>query len=641
MRYWNHSKLASITALGDARRLVILVAVLLLLPVSALASDLLRQRLVELQEQAKPSLAEVRLASPKLLNEAYAARGYAFAWINPGQVSDFKVLAERSSDLGLRPADFHIPELDKLLPGGDPAALKGQERVDVEILLSDGLLRLIHHSRYGKVDPRVIDKNWNHDDGPKGEALAADLGRVLAAPNIKAAVTALRQEPGFYSRLKEGLVRYRALAAAGGWPTIPSGPKLEPGMHDGRVSIIRERLRITGDYQGSVSNSGNFYGPELEKAVRHFQERHSLEVDGRIGRATLAAMNVSAEERVAQIRVNLERMRWVGDKLPKDYLLVDIAAQRVELHRDGQDVWQSKAIVGRPERPTPIFRDRIEYLEFNPTWTVPPTILKEDVVPKARQNPNAVRKKGLEIIDRRGNKVEPETVDWSVSPNNLPYTFRQPPGPKNALGQVKFMFPNRHSVYLHDTSDRQLFQRTNRTLSSGCVRVDKPIELAELLLNDPKWNKEKFDSVFESKRPSSVRLKQPLPVILSYWTAEADDQGQVHFRSDFYGQDQPVLAALDGPGAGLRLYRPVQAEAPAKDQNAMPEAEAKDWMAGPPPAEDAGKEGQVSNQESKKATPTGPKPTASPPKVKSAAPGSIKPAPKLRESLAGASAKAS
>lgn len=641
MRHWNHSELASRTVLGHTRWLQILVAVLFLSPISAWASDLLRQRLAELQDQPKPALAGVPLASPKLLNEVYAAHGYAFAWNNPGQVADFKVLAERSSDYGLRPADFHVPELNKLLPGGDPAALKGQERVDVEILLSDGLLRLIHHSRYGKVDPRLIDKNWNHDDGPKGEALVADLGRLLAAPNIKASVNGLRQEPAFYTRLKEGLAHYRALAAAGGWPTVPPGPKLEPGMHDARVPTIRERLRITGDYQSSAANSGNFYGPELEKAVRHFQERHSLEVDGRLGRATLAAMNVSAGERVDQIRVNLERMRWVGDKLPKDYLLVDIAAQRVELHREGQDVWSSKAIVGRPERPTPIFRDRIEYLEFNPTWTVPPTILKEDVVPKARQNPNAVRKKGLEIIDRRGNKVEPEAVDWSVSPNNLPYTFRQPPGPKNALGQVKFMFPNRHSVYLHDTSDRQLFQRTSRTLSSGCVRVDKPIELAELVLNDPKWNKEKFDSVFESKRPSSVRLKQPLPVILSYWTAEADEKGQVHFRSDIYGQDQPVLAALDGPGAGLRLYRPAPVDAPAKDQNAIPEAEARDLMAGPPPAEDTEKAGPVSNQEAKPGATVGPKPLASPPKLKSAAPGIMKPDAKTREPLAGASAKAS
>ena len=545
----------------------------------ALADELLRQRLDALQETPKPTLAGVRLAAPQLLAEAYAERGFAFAWVNPRQVTDFIALAEQSSEAGLRPADFHLPEISKRLPNADPAGLQGEDRVQIEILLSDGLLRLLHHGRYGKVDPRAIDKNWNHDDGPKGDALVADLRRALAAPQLKSAVSALRQEPGFYTRLKEGLAHYRALAAAGGWPTIPAGPKLEPGVNDERVPLIRDRLRITGDYQGPTQVAGNHYGPELQKAVRHFQERHSLEVDGRIGRATLAAMNVTAEERVNQIRVNLERMRWVSDKLPPDYLLVDIAAQRVELYRDGEEVWHAKAIVGRPDRPTPIFRDRIEYLEFNPTWTVPPTILKEDVVPKARKDPNAVRKKGLEIIDRRGNKIEPEAVDWNVAANNLPYTFRQPPGPKNALGQVKFMFPNRHSVYLHDTADRQLFQRATRTLSSGCVRVDKPIELAELVLNDPKWNPEKFTSVFESKKPSSVRLKEPLPVILSYWTAEADDQGQVHFREDFYGHDKPVLAALDGPGAGLRLYRPASQEpAPAKDS--VPEAEAKDWIAG-------------------------------------------------------------
>jgi murein L,D-transpeptidase YcbB/YkuD len=551
----------------------------LLFPSQVLADELLRQRLAALQETAKPTLAGVRIASPQLIDEAYASRGYALAWLTPGQVADFSSLAEQSSDYGLRPVDFHLPEIAKILPSGDPASLQGEERVQAEILLSDGLLRLIHHSRFGKVDPRAIDKNWNHDEGPKGAALVADLGRALAAPNLKNTVATLREEPAFYTRLKDGLSHYRALAAAGGWPTIPAGPKLEPGAHDDRVPLIRERLRITGDYQGPTHVSGNAYGPELQKAVRHFQERHNLEVDGRIGPATLAAMNVSATERVDQIRVNLERMRWVSDKLPNNYLLVDIPAQRVELYRDGQEVWNAKAIVGRPDRPTPIFRDRIEYLEFNPTWTVPPTILKEDVVPKARKDPNAVRKKGLEIIDRAGNKVEPEAVDWSIAPNNMPYTFRQPPGPKNALGQVKFMFPNRHSVYLHDTSNRQLFARTNRTLSSGCVRVDKPIELAELVLNDPKWNADKFASVFESKKRSSVRLKEPLPVILSYWTAEADERGRVSFREDFYGHDKPVLAALDGPGAGLRLYRPAsQDPAPAKDS--VPEAEAKDWIAG-------------------------------------------------------------
>jgi len=591
MRLNYHSRYQSPSDCGPLwRRLLTLLALLsLLLPTLTLADELLRQRLSELQAQDRPSLAGVRLASAKLLAAAYGERGFAYAWGRAGQVTDLLALAARSEDDGLHPADFHVAVLDKILPGGDPGALKGEDRVLAELLLSDALLRLIHNSRYGKVDPRGIDKNWNHDEGPKELTLVANLNQVLAAPDIKAAVMALSQESGSYKHLKEALAHYRALAAAGGWPSIPAGPKLEPGMYDARVPLIRKRLAITGDYQGPKEVSGNFYGPELEKAVRLFQERHSLEVDGRLGKATLAAMNVSAEERVNQIRVNLERMRWVNEQPPKDYLLVDITAQRVELHREGQDVWRTKAIVGRPERPTPIFRDRIEYLEFNPTWTVPPTILKEDVIPKARQNPDAVRKKGLEIIDRHGNKVEPEAVDWKVAANNLPYILRQPPGPKNALGQVKFMFPNSHSVYLHDTSDRQLFQRANRLLSSGCVRVDKPVELAERVLNDPKWNQQKFDSIFESKKPSSVRLKEPLPVILSYQTAKVDGKGQVQFRDDFYGQDPLVLAALDGPAAGLRLYRPPAVE-PSPDKDRVPEAEAKDWIAGPPPEDETEKE---------------------------------------------------
>jgi hypothetical protein len=166
-----------------------------------------------------------------------------------------------------------------------------------------------------------------------------------------------------------------------------------------------------------------------------------------------------------------------------------------------------------------------------------------------------VRKKGLEVIDHRGNKVAPEAVDWSVSYNNFPYMLRQPPGPKNALGQVKFMFPNRHSVYLHDTPNRNLFGKAQRTFSSGCVRVEQPFELAELLLDDPKWTPSRFESVLGSKRPATVHLKKPIPVILSYWTAEADAQGSVRFREDIYGRDEAVLTALDGNGPVRIVYK--------------------------------------------------------------------------------------
>jgi murein L,D-transpeptidase YcbB/YkuD len=469
-------------------------------------------------------------------------------------VDDLLALADRSRDDGLAPSDFGAPNLRKLLGDRAPESLPKEARADADILLTDALLRLLHHQRYGKVDPQTLDPKWNHVEGPYSVTLVSDLQETLAAKDLGKQVTSILRRPAFYTRLRDGLARYRALAAAGGWPNIPDGPTLEPGMRAARIPVIRERLRITGEYTGGKVADAKRYDAGLEKAVRRFQERNTLGVDGIIGPATLAAMNVTAEQRVEQIRVNLERMRWVGDDMPEDFVLVDIAAQEVRLYRDGSPAWTSRVIVGRPERPTPVFRDQIEYMELNPTWTVPPTILKEDILPKARKNPNAVRKKGLEVIGRNGRVVAPEAVNWNVSANNLPYTLRQPPGDDNALGRVKFMFPNRYSVYLHDTPNRKLFGRAQRTFSSGCVRVEHPMELAELLLDDPAWSQERIASLIESDRRRTVRLKTPMPVLLSYWTAEAGEDGAVRFRQDIYERDAAVLAALDGSGHMRLVY---------------------------------------------------------------------------------------
>jgi murein L,D-transpeptidase YcbB/YkuD len=525
----------------------LLLTALILLPSGVSVADgLLRERLAALRGHERPAIAGVELSSVSLIDDFYGAQGYRYLWRRGEQVKDLEALAERSREHGLRPADFNAGAIGTMLGDGGLSSLSGPSRVDAEILLSDSLLRIIHHLRYGKVDPKALDRSWNHDDGPDSSRLVRDLGRALAADDLEGEVLALWHPPDFYNRLKDGLARYRALAAAGGWAPVPEGRSLGVGMIDPRIPAIRERLRVTGDFTGGEPAAPRRYDDDLERAVKAFQERHTLGVDGIIGPATLAAMNVSAAERVGQIRANLERMRWVAGDLSGDYLLVDIAAQGVKLYRGGELIWASRAIVGRPDRQTPVFRDRIEYLQFNPTWTVPPTILREDVLPEARQDPGAVREKGLEVVDRAGNRVEPESVDWSLPHNNLPYQLRQPPGPKNALGQVKFMFPNRHSVYLHDTPNRSLFAKPRRAFSSGCVRVERPLELAELLLDDPKWSQSRFESVLGAERPATVRLREPVPVILSYWTAEADADGLVRFREDIYGRDAAVLAALDG-----------------------------------------------------------------------------------------------
>jgi murein L,D-transpeptidase YcbB/YkuD len=564
---------------GSLGFVLVSLCLLLTLTGTANAGDGLRERLERLREMDKPAIAQTPLASARLLDDFYRQRGYRYAWTSSRQVDGLLTLADASVDEGLRPRDFHAQQIRDSVSGLPPSDFPASARVDADILLSDSLLRLVHHRRYGKVDPQRIDDSWNHMEGPRANDLVDDLERAVSASDLQIEVEGLASRPAFYTRLKKGLARYRRIADAGGWPSVPAGKSLKPGMSDSRVPVMRERLRATGDYQGSASESRK-YDKGLEAAVLAFQKRHHLGVDGIVGPATLAAMNISAEERVDQIRVNLERMRWVYDDLPDDLLLVDIAGQEVQLRRGEEIVWTSRVIVGREERPTPVFRDQIEYLEINPNWTVPPTILKKDILPAMRKNPGYLKKKGLQVVTRGGKPVSAGSVDWNTPAASFPYMIRQPPGDKNALGQVKFMFPNRFSVYLHDTPNRNLFQKPRRLYSSGCVRVERPWELAELVLNNPKrWNQEKFEEIVASRKTRWVHLKQPLPVILAYWTAEAGKDGEVMFREDVYQRDSAVLSALDGRGPIRVVYQapeqpePPGPDAPEKQNAAAPEQE--------------------------------------------------------------------
>ena len=234
-------------------------------------------------------------------------------------------------------------------------------------------------------------------------------------------------------------------------------------------------------------------------------------------------------------------------ELPSDYVITDIAGFHVYLVDEGEIVWQARAQVGKPYRNTPVFRDSIRFLEFNPTWTVPPTILREDILPRVEHGPDYLTRRNMQVLDLNGKPVDHSNVDWPrAAAGYFPYILRQEPGPENALGRVKFMFPNRHAIYIHDTPSKSLFAHDERTFSSGCIRVERPFELAELLLGDPeRWDQEGIKQVLDTRRTQRVYLKDPLPVLILYWTAEADDKGRVYFRRDVYGRDERVLEALE------------------------------------------------------------------------------------------------
>jgi murein L,D-transpeptidase YcbB/YkuD len=258
---------------------------------------------------------------------------------------------------------------------------------------------------------------------------------------------------------------------------------------------------------------------------------------------------VSAADRVDQIRVNLERGRWVLNNLDPTSVVVNIAGFTLYVLRGGGVIWSTRVQVGTAARRTPVFRDTIDHIVFNPTWTVPPTIVAQDLLPGLRRDPMHAERKGLKVIDRRGRIVDPRTVAWEgVTPSALPYSFRQEPGPNNALGRVKIMFPNPHMVYLHDTPAQEKFDRADRTFSSGCVRVEHPLDLAEILLADPvQWNRRAVDSVVATGVLTTVRLERRVPVMLLYWTAWVGDDGGVAFRRDVYGRDRRILRGLNEP----------------------------------------------------------------------------------------------
>jgi len=426
-----------------------------------------------------------------------------------------------------------MPSLDDLL--------------DFDLLVSDGWLTLGGHLLRGRVDPEKLYGQWLAT--PRERDLASLLDTALAAGEPVEALEELQPAYPVYVRLREALANLRTIDPASEPPGVPSGVAMRLGDDDERVPALRRRLQFLGLLDPEASLDDTRFDGYVDAALLAFQQRNGLEPDGIFGRGTRAMLNTTVAERIAQVELNMERFRWLPQKLEPRHLRINIANFSLELVEDGEVTLAMDVIVGRPYRETPVFSGRMTYLTFSPSWHLPPTISREDILPRLRKDPQDVVDDGIRVFSGWGadeREVDPLQVDWrKVSSRNLPYHFRQDPGPKNALGRVKFMFPNRFSVYLHDTPARQLFDRAQRDFSSGCIRVQKPKDLAvQLLMDDPAWTPERIEEAMNSGKEQNVSLPRPLPVHLAYMTAWVDDAGVLQFREDIYARDKRLIEAL-------------------------------------------------------------------------------------------------
>jgi murein L,D-transpeptidase YcbB/YkuD len=498
----------------------------------------------------------------------YQMRKYEPAWTRDGYplpVAEALAKAVKAAGSeGLQPRDYHQERIETSLAEIRQTLVRNERPdaariIDLEFLLSDAYLVYAAHLLNGRVNPETLHADeWTIY--PSRFNLARHLSTALEGGEVEGSLKSLQPAQPGYGRLKTALVVNRALAERGGWPVIPGDGRLEKGDKSDRVPVLRSRLKVTGDMPAQADATSDLFDEAVEEAVMRFQQRHGLYDDGIVGTRTLRALNVPVEKRIRQIELNLERWRWLPQNLGNPYILVNIAGYGLEVVENETPVLTMKIVVGTAFQKTPVFSGKMTYIEMNPFWNVPHSIATEETLGKIQKNPDFFAKENMKVFTagQNGEEVSPAAIDWSqLSESNFPYRLRQEPGPRNPLGRIKFMFPNKHSVYLHDTSDPQLFKKERRGYSHGCIRIEKPMDMAEFVMRGSKdWSIEKIKAVLKTKETTVANLPKPIPVHILYFTAWGNGDGTVHFLEDIYRRDERLEKALQPKIKPARAAKP-------------------------------------------------------------------------------------
>ncbi len=492
----------------------------------------------------------IELHSSAMLPKVYTENEFKPMWFENcdslgkiGQMIDFVAEAEFH---GLHPEDYHFKEMKSSweeLETDEALIFNANFIAGFDLLLTDAFFGLSSNLYYGKLESEALDTIWGI---PRNKSIIPFDMRLKAMLSQGSVQEAFRQfyppYPGYEAMVAEAK-RLKAIQSADFQVKLDLIKSIKPGDTLESVALIKDKLAFLGYYQPDTTINPTVYDTLAVDAVRDLQEQFGYNRDGAIGKNTLKALNMPVETKINKLYVNMERLRWMPDSLEKVYLMVNIADFTLNVLSGNDTLLSMRTIVGQDARETPVFNSRITYMVMSPSWHVPPTIKKKDVVPSVIKDIAYLDKKQMKVYDSKGNVVDPATINWKK--DGMKYNFKQKPGAHNSLGKVKFMFPNKHNIYLHDTPSRSLFARDERTFSSGCIRVEKPFELASLLLADkPEWTPERIKEAMNSGVEKTIVLKDKVGVYIYYLTAWGSASGKISYRADVYNRDKVIEEAL-------------------------------------------------------------------------------------------------